>query len=758
MISIYKKLTSIISNDAKCIVAFLLFIFCIFLPVATFAENIDINFEYGINNIAKSGNELPVELTIDNKGSQKFSGRLDLNVYETNDTLYTYRAPLSIDEHSQVVKKFNISLANNLNTVSIDVLNDNDEIVYNIRNNIDLSYYNNKLIIGVISPNYTELTYLDNLLLTDTGIETKLVEINTANNNINDRTLNLVDMLIVSDYNLNLLGDNEIYSIEKFVESGKPIIINEEINEYGISNLPHFLNELYANAKIVEMSPEGLYYRIIDTNKMIIFIIPFSLGYREYSYENTNFFIDLLSTNAVTSYITKITNNENFFVTNDYYNISNLLNVVDRMILPNISRVSFFIVIYIFVLLIVLYGLLRNANRRKMYGRFVFVIALLASIFVFYVKFSTISKNVNLTYISIVDIKDANTSEKAFLSFRTNESGDFSFKTDSSKSLYPILKGNREPIRSINFLDDKSIKQTVFENVNDTLEVRVNNAKSFDNNLYIYENNNYLNDVYNINCSFERFDGEVTGRITNNMRVAIHDAKLLLFGKVLDIGDIAPNYSLSLSRARTINTPINNNEMLADILSSPINRDILKYYLDENINGYFNYALLFGFIDNNGTIDISSDSVGNIYGRTLIVTKINDNKMAGISDLCSLQNLVENVDGYYNESNNSIRGDEAVTNNYKFDSNADISKIYFEGIDSYDSGNIDSNVPFYGDIYAYNLTTLEYDQINENRVLYDSFNTYLTSDNQITLRFVPTSRDPLYRMISLPIVRAIAAN
>ena len=723
-----------------------------------FAENLDLSLTYGIENVAKSGSELPVEIVVNNKGSQKFEGYLDLNVYETNDSVYTYRKDIFIEENNQTIVKLNISLADTLNTIVIEIYNPKNELVTSDRHNIDLSYYNNKLIIGAISEYYADLNYIDNILVTDSGIETKLVELSEEKILSNDKILKLVDMLVISDVNLSALDENVLYSIEKFVESGKPIIISENQDRNGTYVLPKFIEDIYNDAKTIEDPSVYMSYRLINTNKLIVFLLPYSLSNRVIAYENSDLFVNILNNSAVSSYIKRISSNENLFATNDYYNISNLLNVVDKAILPNIFQITVFVIAYVLIMIIVVYAFLRNINVRKMYGTFVFIFALIATAIVFYNRFAIITKNVVLTYISMVDIRDANTSEKAFLSFRTNESGGYQFDTDIKMSLYPIMKLTREPIKSMDFLDKMNIKKAIIKDGDDRKNIIVENATSFDTSLYIYENNNYLNDIYNINCSFERFDGGVSGRITNNMGIKIHDAKLLLYGKVLDIGDINPNYSLTLSRARAINVPIANNEMLADILATPVNHEILKYYLDGNVNGYFDYALLFGFIDDNGTMDISSNSVGNVFGRTLIVTKVNDSKEMGISDMCSLQNNVENIEGYYDDTTNSIRGDEAVVNSYQFDKNAQLSKIYFENIDSYDSGNIYSNVPFYGDIYVYNLETFEYDLISDGRILYDSFSKYLTEDNQIAIRFVPTSRDPLYRMISLPVVRALGSN
>ena len=44
-----------------------------FLVFPTFAENVGISLNYGINKVAKSGMELPIELTIENKDMQEFN-------------------------------------------------------------------------------------------------------------------------------------------------------------------------------------------------------------------------------------------------------------------------------------------------------------------------------------------------------------------------------------------------------------------------------------------------------------------------------------------------------------------------------------------------------------------------------------------------------------------------------------------------------------------------------------------------------------
>lgn len=367
-------------------------------------------------------------------------------------------------------------------------------------------------------------------------------------------------------------------------------------------------------------------------------------------------------------------------------------------------------------------------------------------------------KNTFLTYISIVDIKNENTNEHSFFNFRTSERGSYKFDTSANNKIYPMVKTSNEAIVSANFMDMNKIKKTTFSQENNRINISVDNAEDFDSNIFVYDNNNYLNDIYNIDCSIDRFDGDITGRITNNMDVKITNASVLMYGKILKIGDIEPNHSVSLSRAEKLNVPIGNNFMISEILGSGNNQSVIKYYLDENLYEYYDYAMLFGFIDENGTIDINSTDVGDVYGKTLIIRRIDNDRRDNLYDLCSLSAEVENLNGYYDYANNAINGDLEVVNEYQFEKNYLISKIYLEGLSNYDLGKIDFNVPFYGDIYVFNRITNNFDKVNDDKIEFQNLSNYLTDDNKIIFKFSPSSRDPLYRKICLPMIRAIGSK
>ena len=114
---------------------------------------------------------------------------------------------------------------------------------------------------------------------------------------------------------------------------------------------------------------------------------------------------------------------------------------------------------------------------------------------------------------------------------------------------------------------------------------------------------------------------------------------------------------------------------------------------------------------------------------------------------------VNNLQGEYNERNNSISGENEVVNEYTINDNININKIYFENLSNYDIGKLNHNVPFYGDIYIYNFKANRYEIVNNNQI--NEYFTEYIDNNKIRVSFVPNGRDILYRNISLPIIRYI---
>lgn len=772
-------------------IIFLIVFLVVLSSTYVFAENIGLEFFYGIGNVAKNGNLLPIELRVTNKDNQDFVGTADINIYESNNSVYVYRVDLDVKAHESVLINKNLSVNNKSNTIIIEIYNSKEELVTSERTSLDLSYLDDRMIIGAITSDFNSLNYIDDCSLAGNALRTKLVEINEEMFERNKNLLDQLDALIISDIDIQKLSAGFNYAIYNFFISGKPIFIGLG-GKNGVYTMPDFLYQYTTGplfdirrtidfAKGCDLKSERIknvdltQFDFIDAKKIIEYDSGISLETLRvdsnmivcspYSFNDLNDVRDnkLIISNIIEqgfgkNRLDKIVNLSGNLANNDYYNISNLLNIIDKMKLPDIFLLSILLVLYLSIITIIIYVYLRSIDKRVYYGRCVFAFGVLFTFVMLYFGFRVMKKNTFLTYISIVDIHEESTKENAFLNFRTSESASYSFNTSSNNKIYPIIKDSNEPIISRSFMDIKSTKYTTFTNEDNRTKISVTNAGDFDSNVFAYINNNYLNDIYNIDCDVSRFNGNIDGRITNNMDVKISDACILMYGKVLKIGDIEPSHSVTLLRAEAINAPIGNNSMLSEILGSNNNQNIYKYYLDENVYDYYSYAMFFGFIDNNGTLDIKSNDVGDVYGRTLLIKRVVLSSKEMLHDICTLEEEVNNISGYYDNDNNSINGDTEVINEYSFDNSYNINNIYFEELSNYDKGNINYNVPFYGDIEVFNVNTKLYERLYDGNIDYQSVKNYLSADNKIIVKYIPSSRDPLYRKLSLPVIRAVASR
>lgn len=742
-----------------------IFIYCF----NAYAENVNLTYYYGIKNVAKDINDLPFNISIENKDSQVFIGYAEINVFENNNSIYTYRIDVTMPEKSTSTYSRNISISNLTNIVVINLYNRREDLILSERTNIDLSYFSDKFLIGAITSDYNSLSYIDNMNIEDYNLQTKLTEVKINDVIINNKILNVLDMLIITDLqseeNINSIS-NALYS---FSSSNKPIIICLDGSKNN-NSIPDFINNYIYDSntraynlsnlsKVYDDSGNVLAYHI-KANSLNVILTNFNLITLSKDNNANNIFVKLIEKSVDSNFFMKLSNNYFTTLKNDYYNISNLLNMIDRYKLPDIFVLTILVLFYIVFITVIIYVFLRNINKLKEYGKFALLFSIIYTIIMFSIGFPMMNKNTFLTYLSIVNIKDSNAKEMAFLNFRKSESGDYNFYTNKNNTINPILKNNKDPIVSFNFINKNEVMSTTFTEDSDRTNISVENANDFNSNIFIYKNDNYLNDIYNIDVTFKRFNRETVGRVTNNMNLNLKNASLLMYGKVLKIGDIESNHSISLSRADSIGSAVGNNAMLADIISDANNRNIVKYYLDENVMGYYDYGLLFGFIDNNLSIDINSSDVGEVYGRTLIVTKV-DNNYVDLSnnsdDYCSMGKKVENLEGNYDYISNTTDGNSVVINEYSFDQDLNISKLYIETMDSYDYGQIEYDVPFYGNIDIFNYRYNNYESFSEDIIDSYGIDNYI-KDNKVVLRFTPTLKDPLYRKLALPILRAIATK
>ena len=777
---------SIINNKTKYLFIYICFFIVLFFNVS-FGYDLKSSFHFGINNIAKINRLIPITVTIENRDSDIFVGKLLINHYENNDSIYQYEFDIELDNNS-IHKTIDIYLTNNINTFYVQVVDNKGETFLNERYNIDLSQSDNKLITGIITNNENLINVLNDIYIKDYTLSTKTVRITEENFNENREVLNLIDLLVISDIDENTISPGLNYSINDYYLNGNPILL--AIGDKGDSAIPDCFKGLisrpsYNQNILINFNDyiPNLENSISDSKNINIYNYDFLNNSTIYSYDNINLIsmirnnnLNLMNTAFSLSSIIDIKNSNMIFTSlveealsgnnlinyspntlinsNNYYSLKNLVDEIDNLKLPNTLYVTILLISYLLILTIVLYGILRNLKKIRYYGYFSVLISILFIFFMYLSSNTTRRDNTFMTYISLIDVNKNSSKETSILNFKTSDNTHYSFSTNSNNMIYPVSKINNEPILSLDFINENNLKLTnIYQNKNN-IDVGINNAINFDSNVFMYENKNYISDKYDINYDVKLFDGKITGRITNNMDFDINDVSIYSFGKVIYIGNIKSKSSVPINTNRMFNAPVGNNSMCSELMCYYPNTKIVEYYLNNNIKQYYDNSYLFCFIDESLTMDINSKDIKDKFGKTLIIIKQEiKNNQENLVDLCTYSNKINTLRGDYNISNNSITGEYEVVNEYEIDNDINVKKIYLENLSNYDIGKLNYNVPFYGDIYIYNFVANRYEIIDNNTINSD-FNEFI-NNNKMRLSFIPTGRDILYRNISLPIIRYI---
>lgn len=767
---------------------------CVMLSYKKYSADLTLNATYGINNNARSGSLLPLEIDIQNREDEEFEGVIVCNVYENNDSIYRYNYDFSVVANGDYKKNAYVSIADRANTIVVEIRDKSDLLITSQRMNIDLYSLGNKLIIGLLSDEPAKLQYFDRLSLNNGNIMTTTVEITNDNFENNRDILELVDLLVISGIDCNQIGDALNSSLTKFLSNGKVILLGTGKNagynipipflkyqqgpSFEIDKKINLNGKLTDNLELYDyLDLTTTVYKFDDNisifdndNDSLISKKTISSGVLSNAVfdfcdistamnDNPIFVSRLIENIMGPNRLSQAENNHNLYQ-NRYQNIKDLISVFESENYPDVFSIAIVIGLYVLALTIVLYTILRLFRKLKYYGIFAFIVSVLFVFIMHLLSLNYINKGNVLSFQSITELDNSSSKEQAFINLTSYDGIDYRLNTSSNNSLYPVLSNNDKAIviREDDENENMSKKYIDF-NIEDTEYIaQSTNIKSFDTTTFIYEDNNDLNKYYPIDINLEFFDGNLLGRVTNKTDKVLQDSSIIFVGKTIYIGDIGANSSVILDKIAPFNSPIGNNLMQSELMCYYPKTKLVKYYLDNNVHQLLKRAKFFAFIEGNETINLYSNEIKKIEGNTMLIKNIDvEYSRDNLYDICSLDYDVNNLRGKYYNLNNSIDGNQDVINQYTFDTNYNLKRVYFENLSDYDTarGENEYNIPYYGTIRIKNIDTDQYDYIIYNNLNDIELRNYVDENNSLTIMFSPSGSDVLNRKMSLPILRAI---
>ena len=215
----------------------LLFIIFLFLfSMRSFSESLNISLQYGIQNTAKAGRNLPLQIQIENTEEQTFSGTLSIVLAESGKHIVTFSYPVVVEGKSRKEIDKSFMLSSGVNQLFLRVENLSGEQIAYRRVGLDISGSDAELLIGSLSNKGDPISFLQNARVNEGLLKTRVLSFTGESFPKEESDLYLLDMLIVRDFDLSVLQKEQRDSLKRYVEHGGVLLFSLGAN--GNESLP----------------------------------------------------------------------------------------------------------------------------------------------------------------------------------------------------------------------------------------------------------------------------------------------------------------------------------------------------------------------------------------------------------------------------------------------------------------------------------------------------------------------------------------
>ena len=617
---------------------------------STQVEDIEISVDIGFNNFYEYDSQIPINVKLKNN-LRDINGKVQLLIpYKFRDAeVYTaYSKEISIAENSTKELQFVSLIRSNVNKIIVRITDDSDTLIAEKEISIAKGKRYDDINIGVLSDDFESLSYFNlvfrkesqdiiknvntNTTTVETIVKNAIDNVNTNVVNISDKmvenweALQSLDIIIINNYNTEILTGQENKALEEWVNKGGLLLVgtgaNHEKTLKGLGGLNYIqvteldeINEI--NGDIIE--PLNIIQGIkksgdeilIQDNKVLVYnkstglgniiITGFDLGLNPFlQWEGKeNFFRNIL-----TPYITASNEKSIDLGVGLGYNMLRYIPL-DRT--ASLNVIMWIIIIFILLIGPINYIVLKKLDRRELAWITIPTIVVLFSLFIYIWSFATrfekpLSNNISTVMIYPQSDKSVVNTTASVISF-SNGDIDVSMKEGAYFSAYRFRPESQLYNLRHKFEDGDIIVEYA---QNDNKNLIFKKRLAWDSQFI--EVQDEINTGQGIVYDLKIKDQNIEGSISNLTGLNIEDAVIIYNNDFLKIGDIDEGESKSLTFSLNKTTgsfkghhstiqriyPYNNVDIdYTDMLNDNVKREILFYYFN-----YINKILYSDFSSN----------------------------------------------------------------------------------------------------------------------------------------------------------------
>ncbi len=576
----------------------LLFVFTCVLLVIMCAGNafagkkssvdMKVKVEKGIDDKCRYGRYIPVRFTLSD-ASKDVQGKIIM--YFPSE--YSLETNYMVEKGGETTISFPVKMQdyNDINYVEYDIVDDKGKVIQTDKVNLS-SNYKEKVCVGILSDEFASLAYIDNKTL-DERIngnqsygETALCEITKLDTKYianEPQDLDYFDIIIINNFNIETLSDEQINTLEEWVNAGGMILVGTGENsdksyskfsfaeQFKLENLAPVEIQGSATSTTINTykisSDEGTATNILGAGGagayMILgqgtfAVVGFDLGVQNVSNffdENSSEFSSMLTRLMGNLTISNMAYGERAYSAVDYSYTWNYL--VQREIdvkLPNVALYSFVFLAYV-ILLVLVFVLLKSKNKSNY--TFVSLIGLsLAFCGIIYILgMGTRITKPMVNYVDIVKLDGKNYNSYMYLGCEAPNNKKYNVSVNPKYKFVGVGNDDYWGYYGNNLKSLKDVKYSVSETTEGTI-IKNMKVSPFSANSYQFTNSGTVDTDVSEGIDISYFDGTYEGTITNISDYTYENAIVVFDNAFYYLGDIKSGDVVDIAKLDSFNKKV----------------------------------------------------------------------------------------------------------------------------------------------------------------------------------------------------------
>ncbi|HIR06040.1 MAG TPA: hypothetical protein IAB28_08770 [Candidatus Copromonas faecavium] len=771
------------------------FAFCLSETVFGAGSPVSMTITPVYGDCAQYGGSVPLTVQLYGQSEMPFSGTVHALTLESSgdggEETFEYVWPVQVKPAETKKMELSVPLGQKSNRIYMTLQSDSGQVLSEETLNFDVSRDMGRLFIGTLSDHPENLQWLDGIGLNYGMVESVLLPLSEKNLPSRAQGLELLDVLLINDYDASLLSKQQREAVLSWVEQGgillfgtgadgdesfdvlageKAHLVPEKSgirqvdmgDEYARERPGDALLSLYcAGLQIPEgekrlQTGDFSLLTMVQEKEGYFGFFPVDLGeLAEFASENSSYGLRLLTALLGEDEIYDLYYYGSYSQDTDYWNAQNLVTGGNADRIPNVAAYTIVVILYIGLAGPGLYLILRKRQLGRYYGLAVVITSLVSCGVIYMMGTGTRFTREFSTYASVLDLDVHTAEETTYLNIRTPDSRSFSVSLEPEYEVRALTRSSRydevpaaefkagsRPSTSLSFGEETVIRSTA--------------NKAFESHFFRLDRQVQMDGDRGLRSSLEVFDGKVSGYVENGFPFALENAALFFYGQVLPLGSLEPGEVRWLQDEELFVWPVGMPYLVAGDLveadgtetddeSEAIRTSERSGFYSYFINRYFgtfSTQARFSAFGPAGGLRDNPSHVGQSDGLVIYTAALNvSNEKNGLvyENGLKLKPRMTTGSGMAYGNSMMIYGDEPVTVEYFFGENLEIEKLDFLPVSDrfLDEPDYSYIRRFSGETSFYNQATEVWEPVNLQQCSFSAqeLSDYLTPEGSLLVKY-----------------------